>query len=220
MTKPRWQRRKDDRPGEILEAALDVFAARGFAATKLDDVAAKAGISKGTLYLYFENKEDLFRSVVRQLLLPNVLMAEQRIAAHTGPVSALLKGLVHTFGRIIVESKLGAIPKLIVAEAGNFPDLAKFYYDEVITRGMRAMGGLIQRGVAAGEFRPVPIEQFLPLIMGPLLVLVVWKHSFEPAGVPPLPVEAILKQHANSLLRALAPDTARPAAGAPKGASP
>lgn len=209
MHKPRWQRRKDERPGEILNAALDVFAARGFAAAKLDEVAARAGVSKGTLYLYFESKEELFRSMVRSLLLPNVAMAEQRIAEHKGSAAELMRGLVMTFGRIITESKLGAIPKLIVAEATNFPDLAKFYYEEVIKRGMRAMSGLLQRGVEAGEFRPIPIEQFLPLLMGPLLLLIVWKHGFERAGVPPLPVEAVIAQHADCLLRALAPD--RPA---------
>jgi len=209
MHKPRWQRRKDERPGEILNAALDVFAARGFAAAKLDEVAARAGVSKGTLYLYFESKEELFRSVVRGLLLPNVAMAERRIAEHKGSAAELLRGLVLTFGRVITESKLGAIPKLIVAEAANFPDLARFYYEEVIKRGMRAMGGLLQRGVEAGEFRPIAIEQFLPLLMGPLLLLIVWKHGFEKAGVPALPVEAVLAEHANSLLRALAPDKAR-----------
>jgi AcrR family transcriptional regulator len=211
MHKPRWQRRKDERPGEILEAALDVFAARGFAGAKLDEVAARAGVSKGTLYLYFPSKEELFRSMVRGLLLPNVAMAERRIAEHKGSASELLRALVLTFGRIITESKLGAIPKLIVAESASFPDLAKFYYEEVISRGMRAMSGLIARGVAAGEFRPMPIEHFLPLLMGPLLLLIVWKHGFERAGVPPLPVEAVLAEHADSLLRALAPDKAPPA---------
>lgn len=209
MHKPRWQRRKDERPGEILHAALDVFAARGFAAAKLDEVAAKAGVSKGTLYLYFESKEDLFRSVVRGLLLPTVAMAERRIAEHKGPAGPLLRELVMTLGRVIAESKLGAIPKLIIAEATNFPDLAKFYYEEIIKRGMRAIGGLLQRGAEAGEFRPVSAEQFLPLIMGPLLVLVVWKHGFERVGIPPLPLEAVLSEHADSLLRALAPERAR-----------
>lgn len=209
MHKPRWQRRKDERPGEILNAALDVFAARGFAAAKLDEVAARAGVSKGTLYLYFESKEELFRSVVRGLLLPNVAMAERRIAEHKGSAAELLRALVTTFGRIIAESKLGAIPKLVIAEATTFPDLAKFYYEEVIKRGMRAIGGLIERGAEAGEFRPIAPEQFLPLLMGPLLILVVWKHGFEKAGIPPLPLDAVLNEHANSLLRALAPDKTR-----------
>lgn len=209
MHKPRWQRRKDERPGEILNAALDVFAARGFAAAKLDEVAARAGVSKGTLYLYFENKEELFRSVVRGLLLPNVAMAERRIAEHKGSAAELLRALVTTFGRSIAESKLGAIPKLVIAEAPTFPDLARFYYEEIIKRGMRAIGGLLQRGAEAGEFRPVTPEQFLPLLMGPLLILVVWKHGLEKVGIPPLPLEAVLNEHADSLLRALAPDKAR-----------
>lgn len=209
MHKPRWQRRKDERPAEILNAALDVFALRGFAAAKLDEVAARAGVSKGTLYLYFPSKGDLFRSVVRGLLLPNVAMAERRIAEHKGSASDLLRALVLTFGRVITESKLGAIPKLIVAEAANFPDLAKFYYEEVIKRGWRAMGALLQRGVAAGEFRPIPVEHFLPLMMGPLLMLIVWKHGLERAGVPPLPIEAVLAEHADFLLRALAPERVR-----------
>ncbi len=209
MHKPRWQRRKDERPGEILNAALDVFAARGFAAAKLDEVAARAGVSKGTLYLYFESKEELFRSVVRGLLLPNVAMAERRIAEHKGSAAELLRALVTTFGRVIAESKLGAIPKLVIAEATTFPDIARFYYEEVIKRGMRAIGGLLQRGAEAGEFRTVTPEQFLPLLMGPLLILVVWKHGFEKVGIPPLPLEAVLNEHANSLLRALAPDKPR-----------
>ena len=205
MHKPRWQRRKDARPAEILTAALDVFAERGFAAAKLDEVAARAGVSKGTLYLYFTSKEDLFRSVVRTLLLPNLAMAERRFAEHTGSPAALLREIVRTFGRAIAESKLGAIPKLIIAESANFPDLAKFYYEEVISRGLRLLNGLIRRGVERGEFRLVPAEQILPLFAGPILVLSVWKHGFERAGVPPLPVDAILANHAEYLLRALAP---------------
>ena len=206
MHKPRWQRRKDERPAEILTAALDVFAARGFAATKLDEVAARAGVSKGTLYLYFESKEELFRSVVRDLLLPNIVAAEQRLEANTGPAADLLKGLVTVIGGRLVGSKLGAIPKLIMAEAANFPDIARFYYEEVIARGMRTIGEILKRGAATGEFRPVPVEQFFPLLIGPFLLLAIWKHGFERAGVPPLPAEPVLQRHIEFLLRALAPD--------------
>jgi AcrR family transcriptional regulator len=215
MHKPRWQRRKNARPAEILEAALDTFSERGFAAAKLDEVAARAGVSKGTLYLYFPSKEELFRSVVRQLLLPNVAAAERRIAEHTGSASDLLRGLILTFGRVVADSKLGAIPKLIIAESANFPDLAKFYYEEVIRRGLRAIDGLLRRGAEAGEFRPIAAEQLLPLLMGPLLVLAVWKHGFEQAGVPPLPAEAVLARHADFVLGVLAPARTAPH-GAPR----
>jgi AcrR family transcriptional regulator len=205
MHKPRWKRRKDDRPAEILNAALDTFAERGFAAAKLDEVAARAGVSKGTLYLYFPSKEELFRSVVRQLLLPNVAAVERRFAEGTGSASDLLREFVRRLGAVVAQGKLSAIPKLIIAESANFPDLAKFYYDEVISRGIRLLGALIKRGVEAGEFRPVAAEEVLPLFAGPILILTVWKHGFERAGVPPLPVEAVLANHADYLLRALAP---------------
>jgi len=212
MHKPRWQRRKDARPAEILAAALDVFAERGFAAAKLDEVAERAGVSKGTLYLYFESKDELFRSVVRSLLVPNLAAAERAMAESKGSAAELLRGVILTFGKIIVTTKLGAIPKLIIAESATFPDLAKFYYDEVISRGLRFIGGLIKRGVESGEFRPIAPEEFLPSLFGPFLVLSVWKHSFEPAGVLALPTERVLANHADFLLRALAPDGAPPRA--------
>ena len=211
MHKPRWQRRKDARPAEILTAAIDVFAERGFAAAKLDEVAARAGVSKGTLYLYFESKDELFSSMVRGLLLPNIAMAERAMAESKGSATALLRQLILTFGKVLITTKLGTIPKLIIAESANFPDLARFYYEEVISRGMRFVGGLIKRGVESGEFRPIAPEQFLPTLFGPFLVLSVWKHSFEPAGVLALPTEAILANHAEFLLRGLAPDGPAPA---------
>src|ERR1051325_10628511 len=108
MYKPRWQRRKDERPAEILTAALDVFAERGFAAAKLDEVAARAGVSKGTLYLYFPSKDELFRSMVRGLLLPNLAMAERAMAESKGTATELLRNLILTFGRMLVSTKLGA----------------------------------------------------------------------------------------------------------------
>jgi AcrR family transcriptional regulator len=219
MNKPRWQRRKDDRPAEILEAALDVFAARGFAATKLEEVAARAGVSKGTLYLYFESKEDLFRSLVRDLLLPNIAMAEQRLASDSGPAGDLLKGLAKVIGGRLAGSKLGAIPKLIMAEAANFPDLAKFYYEEVIQRGIRTIDEILKRGVANGEFRKVPTEEFFPLLIGPFLLLAIWKHGFERAGVPPIPVESVLDRHVEFLLRALAPEPAAQSQSPPQSRS-
>ena len=216
MQQPRWQRRKDARPAEILSAALDVFAERGFAAAKLDEVAARAGVSKGTLYLYFESKNELFRSMVRGLLLPNLAMAERAMAESKGSATDLLRHVILTFGKVLITTKLGAIPKLIIAESTNFPDLARFYYEEVISRGMRFVGGLIKRGVESGEFRPITPEQFLPTLFGPFLVLSVWKHSFEPAGVLALPTDAVLANHAEFLLRGLAPDGAAPAKTARK----
>src|ERR1700744_4958639 len=126
-TQPRRRaRRKEARPGEIVEAALRLFADRGFAATKLEDVAAAAGISKGTIYLYFPTKEDLFRAVVRQAVLPNVDAAEADSASHTGSSGDLLRMLAQRF-LLLLDSDLTAIPKPAVAESGNFPAIAQFY---------------------------------------------------------------------------------------------
>jgi AcrR family transcriptional regulator len=174
----RWQRRKSARPGEILAAALALFAERGFAATRLDDVAARAGVTKGTLYLYFRNKEELFEAVVRQELVPNLARAEAMVAAAKSSSLDLLETLVGFFSEIM-RSPLGAIPKLVLTEAGNFPDLARFYNDEVVTRGTALFRRVVERGVAAGEFRPVDVESTVMCIVAPLLLAALWRHSFE-----------------------------------------
>ena len=182
--KPRWQRRKDERPAEILSAALEVFTARGFSAARLDDVAARAGISKGTLYLYFRNKEELFKAMVRELLVTNIALAEAQLGddSVTTPelLTHVLRGIVSA-----IASPIGAIPKLVVAEAGNFPDLAKFYVEEVIGRGMGVLGRLIGRGVARGEFRAVDPAAVAPIVAAPMMVLAMWKHALEPHAPAP-----------------------------------
>lgn len=176
---PRWRRRKDERPAEIVAAALDVFAARGFAASRLDDVAARAGISKGTLYLYFRSKDELFKAVVRETLLPNIALAEARIATADGPTAELLMGVLR--GLVgVAGTRLGAIPKLIIAEAGNFPDLARFYIEEVIGRGLRLFAGLLARGAARGEFRRVDPALAAPVLAAPILLMAIWKNVLEP----------------------------------------
>jgi AcrR family transcriptional regulator len=177
--KPRWQRRKDERPAEIIAAALDVFTTRGFSATRLDDVAAKAGISKGTLYLYFRNKEDLFKAMVRETLVPNIKLAEERLADVQGDTAALLGEVLRNMVGVIV-SPIGAIPKLVIAEAGNFPDLARFYVEEVVGRGLGVLGRLVACGTARGEFRAIDPATAAPVLVAPLLVLAMWKHALEP----------------------------------------
>ena len=146
------ERRKDARPAEIVSAALALFAERGFAETKLEDVAKAAGIAKGTVYLYFATKEDLFRAVVRQELLPNLERIEGAAATHTGSCGDLLRVLASVFIEVM-ESNLGSIPKLVMAEAGNFPEIATFYADEVVARGLRAVR---RRAATRGRTRRVP----------------------------------------------------------------
>lgn len=176
--KPRWTRRKDARPEEIIAAALDLFAERGFAGARLEDVAARAGVSKGTLYLYFDNKEKLFKAVVRQNLVPVLKHAEELVDKFPGSPSELVRQLAHGWWRMVGSTKVAGIPKLIISEAGNFPDLAEFYYREVIQRGMRMFRRVIERGVASGEFRKLDVDPLMHVALAPLILLAVWRFTF------------------------------------------
>src|SRR5437899_4224976 len=154
LAKPRWRRRKDARPEEIISAALEVFADRGFAATKVEDVARKAGVTKGTIYLYFENKDALFKALIRETIVPVIAQGEALAQSFTGSARELFERLVREYWRLVGETSLVGIPKLMMAEAANFPELARFYYQEGVTRGHRLMAGVIERGIKAGALRP------------------------------------------------------------------
>src|SRR5215472_2247594 len=199
----RWRRRKTARPAEILSAALASFAERGFAATRLEDVAARAGVTKGTLYLYFRNKEELFKAVVRQELLPTIEWAEVMVAESSASSMVMLEQLAELFTRI-VSSRLSAIPKLVLTEAGNFPDLARFYLEEVVERGKALFRKVLDRGIAGGEFRLVDTESVVLCIIAPLLFACLWRHSFEPHSSRPLDIEALFRAQLDLLRRGLA----------------
>jgi AcrR family transcriptional regulator len=169
-------RRKEARPAEIVEAALALFTERGFAATKLEDVALRAGIGKGTIYLYFPTKEELFRAVVRQRLVPNLDEIEAMVAAHTGPTADLLRRIAERALQLI-ETDITAIPKLVLAESGNFPAIARLYAEEVAKRGMALMERIFACGMERGEFRRLDPHSVLPLFSGPLLVMALWRQS-------------------------------------------
>ena len=177
-TKPRWRRRKSARPEEILQAALDVFTDRGFAATKLEDVAHRAGVTKGTIYLYYENKEALFKALVRETIVPVIAKGEALAHSFTGTARDLFEQLVREYFRLVGDTPLSGIPRLMIAEAGNFPELARFYYEEVVTRGHRLMAGVLERGMKAGEFRRVNVAVATKLAMAPLMHAVVARKAF------------------------------------------
>jgi AcrR family transcriptional regulator len=172
---PRWQRRPEARPDEILEAAFRVFGEHGFARAKLEDVAQAAGVSKGTLYLYFDSKETLFREMVRAKVVPLVEQGEAKLQAHEGPYRELLVSLVTTMYDTMLHRGLGRISRLVISELGAFPELARFYYEEVVLRAQRLLEQLLERGVAAGEFRPVP-------------------HHYAARGIPALVLHALQTQ--------------------------
>ena len=177
-TKPRWQRRKDARPEELIAAALDEFVERGYEAAKLADVARRAGVTKGTIYLYFESKEALFKAVVRETIVPVIAQGEALARSFTGSARELLEQLVREYWRLVGETALAGIPKLMMAEAATFPELTRFYYDEVVTRGHRLMAGVIERGIKNGEFRPVDVRVAAKLAMSPLMHAVVARRAF------------------------------------------
>lgn len=175
---PRFERRKEARPGEILDAALDLFVERGYAATRLDDVAQRAGVSKGTVYLYFDSKEDLFKAVIRSGIVRAIEEAEQRVDRFEGASADLLRTLVAGWWDQIGSTRHSGIPKLMISEAQNFPELARFYNAEVIQRGSGLFARAVQRGIDRGEFRPVNVDYTVRALVSPLIMRSILQHSF------------------------------------------
>lgn len=171
------KRRKEARPSELTAAALELFVEKGFAATRLDDVAARAGVSKGTLYLYFDSKEALFKAVIKEGILPALAKGEAILASHTGSTFELLRQLLDSWWMLIGETRLSGIPKLMVSEARNFPEVAQYYYENVILRGRALVGAALERGMASGEFRRMDIGTCIEVVIAPVLMLVIWRHS-------------------------------------------
>lgn len=171
------RRRKEARPSELTAAALELFVEKGFAATRLDDVAAHAGVSKGTLYLYFDSKVALFKAVVEEGIVPLLAAAEQQMAGYEGSSAELLRRLLFGWWQQIGATRLAGVPKLIISESRNFPEVAQFYHDKVIVRGRAVMRNVLQRGMASGEFRVLDIETAIDVILSPLLMLAVWRSS-------------------------------------------
>lgn len=198
------RRRKDARPSELAAAALDLFVEKGYAATRLDDVAARAGVSKGTLYLYFDSKEALFKAVVEGGIVPHLAAAEQLLAGFGGTSADLLRELLFGWWQQIGGTRLAGIPKLVIAEARNFPDIAQYYHDTVIVRGRALLRAALRRGIAAGEFRPLDIETAIDVIIAPLLMLVIWKFSLCFCGRESDP-QTYLATHFDLLINGLRP---------------
>jgi AcrR family transcriptional regulator len=183
-SEPRFERRKEARPSEILDAALDLFVERGYAATRLEDVAQRAGVSKGTVYLYFDSKEDLFKAVVRSGIVRAIEDAELQLAGLDEPSAELLRRLFAGWWAHIGSTRLSGIPKLMIAEAQNFPELARFYYAEVVQRGSRLFEQMIARGIARGEFRAVNVDYAARALVAPLIMRTLLQHSFLPCAGP------------------------------------
>ena len=206
---PSSRRRKEARPGELIAAALELFTERGFAATRLDDVAARAGVSKGTVYLYFDSKEELFEAVVREAILPVLAQGEVMVEQHVGDMASLLRSMLHGWWSMVGATPLAGVPKIVLSEARNFPELARSYNEAVIQRGRRLMARVIACGVERGEFRAIDVEATIDSLMSPLLFLAVWRSSLAQccpsATVDP---QQFIDRHLDLVLNGLVPRSA------------
>jgi TetR/AcrR family transcriptional regulator len=201
----RRERRKDARPGELLDAALDLFVEKGFAATSAAQVAQRAGVSKGTLFLYFASKEDLFKEVVRTNISSHYPAWHETLQTFSGSTPDMLRLCVQGWWASVGNTKASGISKLMMSEGANFPDLSDFYRREVMEPGNALIRSILQRGVDRGEFGPIDMKYGVYTVLAPMLFLVMWKHSFAsnmPNNVGFVP-EAYLSAHVESLLHGL-----------------
>lgn len=176
----RRSRRKEARPGELLAAALDLFVEKGFAATRVEEVAQRAGVSKGTLFLYFQSKEELFKAVVRENISGRFAEWSEEIDRFDGSAQEMLHHCLFNWWERIGSTQASGIPKLIMSEAQNFPELASFYQQEVMQPGNALIERMLKRGVERGEFRPMDLTYGVYLVQAPMLFLALWKHSMGP----------------------------------------
>lgn len=179
-TSPTRTRRPDDRAREITQAALELFVTRGFAATKLDDVARAAGVSKGLPYVYFKSKQELFKAVIAEAIGDPLVRANEFVETYAGSAEDLLRELVTMFRRF-AESPAGGVIKLILAEAGNFPEVARFFCEDFDVRGRALFAKVLQHGIDRGEFRRVPdVEAAAIILAQPLAMHSIWTRSLAP----------------------------------------
>jgi AcrR family transcriptional regulator len=201
---PKWRRCPEDRPEQIIKAALEVFGECGLANARLQDIAERAGVSKGTIYLYFPNKEELFREMIRQTAVAKIESAEK--AETSGSPTRQLIASMRTYWAFVRSPVFGTIYRLVLGELHQFPDLAKFYAEEVVARGQRLLCGIIRRGVDAGEFRQID-----PMVAARMLVALtimngIWRD--ERTGVPLLAHktdEEVFNELAEFYLHSIAP---------------
>ncbi|WP_369979059.1 TetR/AcrR family transcriptional regulator [Xanthomonas bundabergensis] len=202
---PKWKRRKDDRPAEILSAALDAFAENGFAETKLADVAKRAGVAKGTLYLYFDNKQDLFAAAVRHGLLTNLAPIEQAAASFDGGLAELTTMLLSRAADRMGDPRLPAIVRMVIGESRAFPELARIWHAEAIDRVMSTVAGIIEKAQARGTAPPGDPKLYVLSIMGPMMMAMLFHQVFGSDSAHAPDLGALAEQHGRLLLHGIEP---------------
>ena len=200
---PKFRRRKANRPSEILDAAMAVFAEKGFAAARLDEIAARAGVSKGALYLYFETKEEIFRAVVEQAIAPNIQVIRAMIAAHPGPFPELLRLFAERMTQVVDTLPIGGVVKMVIGEARNFPEIARVYHDALVAQALGALSDAVAAAQVRGEVKPGDPRVYALQIVAPMLIGVIWRETFVPVGAQAFDLPAVIRQHIETLLRGL-----------------
>jgi AcrR family transcriptional regulator len=170
--------RAAERRGAIIEAAMDEFIARGFAATRLDDVAKRAGVAKGTIYLHFKDKESMFEELIRTAIVPMITRLWGTPPQPGASVRDMVEGFAKTFIEEVATTRRGDLVRLIVAEGPRFPAVADFYYREVVSRGLAGMRALIELGIARGEIKQKNLARFPQIMVAPALIAVIWQSLF------------------------------------------
>jgi TetR/AcrR family transcriptional regulator len=195
------ERRKEARPQELLDAALSLFVEKGFAATKVEEVALRAGVSKGTLFLYFHSKEDLFKAVIQRNLSDHFPIWNQEFDEFQGSTSEMVSYAMQTWWQRIGNTTVSGITKLVTSEASNFPEVVKFYETEVMQPGHTLFKKILQRGIDSGEFKPFDTDTAVYSLVSVIFFVSMWKHSlsacvtqtrFEP--------EPFLQSHVQALM--------------------
>jgi AcrR family transcriptional regulator len=200
---PRWRRRKTARPDEIVAAALEVFADKGFAGARLDDIARRAGVSKGALYLYFDTKEDLFRAVTRTAVTPNLRAVLDAAQAFDGPFAQLAPVILGRMALVIGSSRLPAVVKMVIGESRNFPDLARIWHDDVVAVAIGLLSGLIARAQERDEVAPGDPRLYAFSLIGPMLVGGLFLEIFGLGVADPPDLQALAAQHARTVLHGM-----------------
>ena len=203
MSEPRFQRRKEDRPAEITKAALGAFAEKGYAATRVEEVAKRAGISKGLLYLYFKTKEDLFKAVIRSFVEPLITRLSTHLDESDLGAEEFIRGPFLSFIKTVPNSPVRMIFRLMITEGGKHPDLTEYYWTNVVTRGLDMLRKLIRRGVDNGEFRPTALDELPQLLISPVILSIVWKNLFDRHDS--LDTDRFIETHIDAMLAYLKP---------------
>lgn len=201
MPEPRFQRRKEDRPAEITQAALATFSENGYSGTKVEDVAKRAGVSKGLLYLYFKTKEDLFKAVVRGFISPRIDVLIRSVEDSDLSAEEFLRGPFTAFAKSVPASPARKLIRLMIAEGPKHPDLLAWYWKNVVSKGITALRTLIRRGVESGEFRQSALEEFPQLLVAPIFFSVAWKQLFE--SYSSLDTDRYVETHVDMVIRSL-----------------